>query len=62
MNSTPGSPGEASKSEPPLGNATLGEYRHVCAFFHSADEERGRGRLDGGAVRSSVSGVGLIGE
>jgi hypothetical protein len=22
-----------------LGNATLGKYRHVCAFFHSADEE-----------------------
>lgn len=22
-----------------LGGATLGKYRHVCAFFHSADEE-----------------------
>ena len=22
-----------------LGNATLGANRHVCAFFHSADEE-----------------------
>ena len=31
---------ESASSEPiRLGNATLGTYRHVCAFFHSADEE-----------------------
>lgn len=31
---------DSASSEPiRLGNATLGANRHVCAFFHSADEE-----------------------
>jgi hypothetical protein len=31
---------DSASSEPiRLGNATLNTYRHVCAFFHSADEE-----------------------
>lgn len=31
--------GSASSAPIRLGNATLGTHRHVCAFFHSADEE-----------------------
>jgi hypothetical protein len=41
MNTTNGNRGSREEHNPPMrfANATLGQYRHVCAFFHGADEE-----------------------